>query len=556
MTSSPRPNLVQPEIPPADDEIDLRQIAAALRRQKNLVAGIAGVSVILSGVYAYTREPVWEGQFQIVLEQQDTGTGGRLAQFAADNPIFANLAGLQGGGGSELETEVKVLESSSVLKSTYDFVRANKAKAGKNISNWSFTKWRDANLEIELQTGTSVLNITYRDTDRNLILPVINKISNDYQLYSGRDRSESISSGLAFVKEQVEQFRKRAAASSRALDSFSITYGISTEGESISSSGFDMSKLLGSKTTPRELSLIGSINSSTLSSMGSINTSTMQGDALSQLAAINQELIRRQQRFTSRDPGVLALIRERDALRRYIEVTAGGSLTLPGQQPASKEQAQELILQFKELDRTARRDAATLDELESSLLSLQLEQARQTDPWELISTPTMTDHPVAPIKKRIVALGLLGGLVLGCGAALVRDRRSGLVFSEDELRTSIPGPLLERLLLQQTRNWPMACELLAQGPLKQAQTIALIPVGQPDTSGLQALTTDLQTALSGRALLVSSDLVKTRGCDTQLLVVQSGNCTRSQLARLQQSLALQGTPIAGWLLLDSTAEVT
>ena len=49
----------------------------------------------------------------------------------------------------------------------------------------------------------------------------------------------------------------------------------------------------------------------------------MQGDALGQLAAINQELIRRQQRFTSRDPGVLALIRERDALRRYIEVTAG-----------------------------------------------------------------------------------------------------------------------------------------------------------------------------------------------------------------------------------------
>ena len=66
---------------------------------------------------------------------------------------------------------------------------------------------------------------------------------------------------------------------------------------------------------------------------------------------------------------MLALIRERDALRRYIEVTAGGSLTLPGQQPTSKEQAQELILQFKELDRTARRDTATLDELESTLLS-------------------------------------------------------------------------------------------------------------------------------------------------------------------------------------------
>ena len=540
MTSTPAPNIVQPQMSPEDDEIDLRQVAAALGRRKSLVASIAGASVILSGVYAYTRQPVWEGQFQIVLEQQDSGTGGRLAQLAASNPMLANLAGLGGGGGSPLKTEVKVLESPSVLKPTYDFVRANKAKAGENISNWTFRDWRN-NLEIQLEKGTSVLNIAYRDTDQRLVLPVIQKISSDYQRYSGRDRSKSISNGLAFAKEQVEQFRKRAAASSRALDSFSITYGISTKGESISSSGIDVSKLLGSNSIPQ--------------AVGSLNSSTMQGDALGQLAAINQELIRRQQRFTSRDPGVLALIRERDALRRYIEVTAGGSLTLPGQQPASKEQAQELILQFKELDRTARRDAATLDELESTLLSLQLEQARQTDPWELISTPTLLDKPVAPHKKRIVALGLLGGLVLGCGAALIVDRRSGLVFSDDELRTSLPGPLLERLSLQQSKSWPVACELLAQGPLEQSQSVALIPVGDPDSNGLRSLTSTLQSALSGRSLLVSGDLVKTRGCDTQVLVAQPGSCSRTQLAQLQQSLALQGSPVAGWLLLDPSAEV-
>ena len=144
--------------------------------------------------------------------------------------------------------------------------------------------------------------------------------------------------------------------------------------------------------------------------------------------------------------------------------------------------------------------------------------------------------------------------MLSCGAALIRDRRSGLVFSEDELRTSLPDPLLERLLLQQTKSWPMACELLAQGPLKQAQSVALIPVGDPDSLALQTLTTALQSALSGRSLLVSSDLVKTRGCDTQLLVAQPGNCNRSQLAQLQQSLTLQGTPVSGWLLLDPTVE--
>ena len=220
MTSAPSSYVEQPKMPPTDDEIDLRQVPAALGRQKGVVASIAGISVILSGWYAYTLKPVWEGQFQIVLEQQDSGTRGRLSRLAASNPILANLAGFGGGGETQLETEVKVLKSPSVLKPTYDFVKANKSKAGESFSNWSFSDWRDANLEIELEKGTSVLNIAYRDTNRELVLPVISKISRDYQRYSGRDRSKSISNGLAFAKEQVEQFRKRAAASSRALDSF------------------------------------------------------------------------------------------------------------------------------------------------------------------------------------------------------------------------------------------------------------------------------------------------------------------------------------------------
>ena len=180
-------------MPPADDEIDLRQVAAALGRQK-LIATIAGAAVLLSGLYAFTRKPVWEGQFQIVLENQDSSSAGRLAQLAANNPLLANLAGVGGGEGSQLETEVKVLESPSVLKPTYDFVKSNKAKAGENVSNWTFLGWRES-LEIELEKGTSVLNIAYRDTDPDLVLPVIERISKDYQRYSGRDRQRGLARG-------------------------------------------------------------------------------------------------------------------------------------------------------------------------------------------------------------------------------------------------------------------------------------------------------------------------------------------------------------------------
>ena len=101
----------------------------------------------------------------------------------------------------------------------------------------------------------------------------------------------------------------------------------------------------------------------------------------------------------------------------------------------------------------------------------------------------------------------------------------------------------------------MAFELLAQGPLNQANSVALIPVGRPVSKNLQAIEKALQKALGQRSLVVSHDLLKTRSCDTQVLLVQPGHCTRTQLDQLQQSLTLQGSPVAGWLLLDPTAEV-
>ena len=187
----------------SDDEIDLRQVAAALGRQKVLIGGITIAAALLSGVYAFTRKPVWEGSFQIVLENQNSGSGGRLAQLTAANPMLTNLAGLGGGAGkSSLATEVKILESPSLLKPIYDFVKNRKAAAGEDVSEWVYTDWVQGSLAIELVEGTSVLNLAYQDTDESLVLPVLEKITKTYQEYSNRDKANSINNGLKFADEQ------------------------------------------------------------------------------------------------------------------------------------------------------------------------------------------------------------------------------------------------------------------------------------------------------------------------------------------------------------------
>ena len=101
--------------------------------------------------------------------------------------------------------------------------------------------------------------------------------------------------------------------------------------------------------------------------------------------------------------------------------------------------------------------------------------------------------------------------------------------------------------------WSDAADLIASGPLAKASSkssIALIPIGKLPSDQLQAFSAELNRALKDRELLVSTDLIKTSKCATQLLVTSPGVVTRTQLLQLRQKLALQGSPIAGWVLLD------
>jgi succinoglycan biosynthesis transport protein ExoP len=536
--------------PAPDDEIDLRQLGAALVRRWPWIAGGGALGLLAAAGVTAISKPVWEGEFQIVLAKKETAGGGGLASLAGGNPMLAQLAGLGGGGGGgELETEVKILESPLVLRPVFDLVKASKVSQGEPVEELRFADWVKDNLEVKLEKGTTVLNISYQDNDRALVLPVLQRISQAYQAYSGRDRSESLRNGLAYAREQVVRFRQQADASNRARDSYAVRYGISSQGGSIASTGVDVSKLLNSAASGGSGPAV-SVGGGGSSIGPSLNA---QGDPLGQLAAVNQELIRRQQQFTNRDPGIQALQRERDALRRYIETTAGGNLALPGQKPLSKEQAQEIMVRYQELERNAKRDTAILDSLENTLLSLQLEQARATKPWELISTPSVLDKPVSPRPLRNLALGLLAGLVLGSGGALVADRRSGRVFATDELRQLLPYPLLASL--ESLDEWPATLTLLAQGPLAGAVQVALVPAGDvPDAQAVaQALQTALQAADPAAQVLLTRDLAAAARCNAQLLLAAPGAASRHALAQLQQNLQLQGRPVAGLLVLSDAA---
>ena len=107
------------------------------------------------------------------------------------------------------------------MKPVFDFVKQQKQKQGIDTKDWRYAKWLN-NLEINLVDGTSVLELAYRDTDKDLVLPVIQKISETYQEYSGRDRERGIAQGIKYLDQQIAIYATKSLRSLRAVQEFGI----------------------------------------------------------------------------------------------------------------------------------------------------------------------------------------------------------------------------------------------------------------------------------------------------------------------------------------------
>ena len=95
-----------------------------------------------------------------------------------------------------------------------------KSESNPKISSLKFRDWKKNSLDIELEKGTSILNISYRDNEKSLILPVLKRISSSYQDYSGKARSREIELSKNFFEDQINIFRKRSIDSLRKAQTF------------------------------------------------------------------------------------------------------------------------------------------------------------------------------------------------------------------------------------------------------------------------------------------------------------------------------------------------
>ena len=223
MTKAPTDQTVLASENKAEDEIDLRQIAGALSRRRYWIAGGSALGLVLSTLHLLITRPVYQGEFQIVLNQDASKS--RIGSLVSENPALASLAGLDRAGSNDsIATEVQILNSPSVLRPVFDAVKARKPDSVANAMR--FQEWAKHAITAEEEKGTSVLKVEFRDTDKKLVLPITRMISRAYQSYSNRGRAKELSNVIAYLKTQIALNEPQAKASRRAALDYGYANGL------------------------------------------------------------------------------------------------------------------------------------------------------------------------------------------------------------------------------------------------------------------------------------------------------------------------------------------
>jgi len=573
--------------------VTLNDVIHASKHRWKLVAACATTSLFIGSISAFQQKPIWQSQFQIVLsnKQSSTGMAGLLSQ---SNAVTA----LAGGGADAYsdtnQTEVTILTSPSVLLPVFNwYVEQLPAEQAKGIK---YKNWQ-SNVSVKTEKATTVLNVFYRDSNKSLLLPVARKIAAQYQEYSGRQRLKDLDSIINYLQGQINEFGPKARISSNISQNYASVHGLgvvdglpvagslSVSGGSTSSGQSQTTATASDSAASSQQKAIGDVGGGSLESRrvatkqritslelqivqaqkasnqllyiaSESGARTDKASAFDRLTEIDQRIAEMRTRFKPIDPSIRRLEKERSSLIGFINSQTidllKGELAVAKGVLSSLERPETVIRKHRELTQTALRNEGTLVELENNLAKFKLERARESDPWELISSPTVDEAPVSKGKKNVLLEHLFLGLVAGCGAATLLDKFKGTIRQFKAVAGILPYPILAQLHDCNDNSCVAIAQLLQLKYLAHSVQVALIPVGN-DNAALgfaPILEQQLQSHDPAAQVLVTSDLVSAARCNAQILVITLGSATRAELIKLYGDLQLQGNPVAGILIAD------
>jgi capsular exopolysaccharide synthesis family protein len=438
--------------------LDLGQVIAAIRRKAFLIAGITTVVAALAAFKATTEDPLYKGQFEILIEPETIET--KVISSTNPNTLSSQEESITT---QEDAIKLKILKSPEVMEPIVKQLQTRYPRMtyGSLYSN--------LNLKSEGQT-TKVLTVSFQDKSSELVKSVLDLVSQTYLDYSLNTRQTGIRRGIKFVESQLLPLRERVVIQQERLQKIRQENNLvdpQIKGQQLSQSiaSFGQEQLENQIQLNEARSMYASLQKELLqqgaesAALSVLSNNTRYQNLLNQLLAIDTQMAQDSvllleasseiQTLQQQRQNLLPLIRRegqrvaREMATRIQELETRSQI-LDRTLISLNQQVKQLsfvIRQYNEVQRELDIATENLNQFLSQREALRIDAAQKEIPWRLLVPPN-EPKPNSVSLKQNLALGTILGLLLGLGTALVLDKLGNLLHTSKDIKDVTHLPVL------------------------------------------------------------------------------------------------------------------
>ncbi|MBM0744642.1 polysaccharide biosynthesis tyrosine autokinase [Phormidium sp. CLA17] len=453
-----------PPINPArsgdEDEggLNLGQVFSALKRGLPVIIGVTIVVTSAAMLKALSSKPIYQAGFEIltkpvtvesqVISSVPQTLGNKERETTSERTVTVDA------------TKLKLLKSPKVLSPIADQLKSKYP----TISEEEIA----TNLSVIPVPSSEILAVTLQDSDSEKVKAVLKLVAASYLNYSLEERLADVRQGIDFVNAQIPQLQQRVDAVQDRLQSFRQQYNLidpdstaerlSDQTNTVSQQGLetriklnearalynDLQELLRRADDPASIALSGNARYQAL---------------LSQLLTVEGEIAKESSLFKDNTPNVQVLKEQQQNLvpllqregRRVQEEVASQIRALEYRDRILGQAANQLNQQVKQLSVVSRQYTDIQQELKiatdnlnqflTKREALRIDAGQRKAPWQIL-TPPGEPVPSAANVKRTTMLGVILGVLLGIGVALLLDKLSSVLHDPEEIKEISKFPVL------------------------------------------------------------------------------------------------------------------
>ncbi|AFY71621.1 capsular exopolysaccharide family [Thalassoporum mexicanum PCC 7367] len=436
--------------------LDLNRSFQALKRRAVLIICLSGFFAGAAVFKALSKDTSYRAEFE-VLVQSATPESNIVSTITDETNPNASAA-------EEIDfTTIRVLTSPSVMTPIVEEIR--QTYAGLSYSSLA------NRLNVDHISGSKdILRVSYRSRNPEEVVFVLETIAQSYLDYSLQVNKRDVDQGSAFIEAQLPVLRQRTELLQEQLQELRQEFNFidpTEEGQLLSDQTGDFRK----QQLEAELelnvarSLLADLNFQLANAaadsivIADLSDNDRYDKILDELLAVKLQTAQETVRFVPGSPNIDTLDVERNnlqpILRQEAELVrdeiANKILALESRNAYLDQAIETLNQKIRQLSQVDRQYTNITNELEiatnnlnqflTAREALKIDSAQRQIPWQILTPPT-DPEPVGKGIARNLVVGLMFGMLLGTGIALLLDRLTDVLYTAEEVKSITGFPLL------------------------------------------------------------------------------------------------------------------